>query len=452
MAISRTRTEQFISKVPARVLEILKKIWNSGFDAFPVGGCVRDLILGKPVADWDLTTNALPEQLMKLFPKVIPTGMEHGTVTVLMQSLPVEVTTYRTEGAYSDGRHPDLVHFVETLEEDLMRRDFTMNAIALDVRQKRVIDPFGGVEDLQARVIRAVGDPLERFTEDGLRPMRAVRFAAVLDFRIEEETLEAIGKSVEIFKTVAMERIREELMKLLAGKDPVNGVELLRTTGMLDHVLPGLTAGMGQSQNKYHLHDVYYHALASLENTSGDPVLKLAVLLHDIGKPACVGGPEGQHTFYGHEKESARQVDLIMKRLRFSNKDRQRAVSLVANHMFHYEPDWTDGAVRRFMRRVGPELLDDLWEMRRADALGGGVGVEQTLERMNELKNRIESLMEQDQALKVTDLAITGQDVMRILGKPQGPWIGQALNKLLEKVLDDPSLNTPEHLEKLLLE
>ncbi len=447
-----SNADEILSKVPVPVFEILNQIFKAGFDAFPVGGCVRDLLMDKSVTDWDITTDALPEQVMKLFPKVIPTGMAHGTVTVVQQSLPVEVTTFRTETSYSDGRHPDQVKFVRNLDEDLKRRDFTMNAMALDVRHKKIIDPFCGMADLENALIRAVGNAIERFSEDGLRPMRAIRFAAVLNFQLERDTQEAIGKSIEIFKTVAMERIRQELVKLLAGKDPVKGIELLRNAGMLDHVLPGLTGGVGHEQNKYHLHDVYRHCLASLENAHGDPVLKLAILLHDIGKPACSAGNEGEYTFYGHEKESARQADYIMARLRFSNKERQRVVRLIENHMFHYEPDWTDGAVRRFIRRVSMELLDDLWEMRRADALGGGVGVEQTLAALDELRHRIEIVLQKDSALKITDLAITGKDVMRILGKPQGPEIGQALEILLQKVLDDPSLNTPEKLEKLLLE
>ncbi len=441
--------EQLAARVPRAVRRVVERLGEAGFEAFPVGGCVRDLLIGRKVKDWDLTTDARPEQVVPLFGRVIPTGLEHGTVTVLQGELPIEVTTYRGESGYSDGRHPDQVIFLDSLEEDLKRRDFTINAMALDLARRAIIDPHAGREDLGRRSIRAVGVPAERFAEDGLRTMRAIRFAAVLDFEVEADTLAAIPGALGVFEGVALERIREELVKMLAGRKPAKGVELMRTTGMLDHVLPGLGDGVGYPQNRFHTRDVYQHALRSLEKSRGDAILKLAILLHDIGKPATAAGPPGEHTFYGHEQASARMADAIMERLRFSKRDRLRVTELIGNHMFHYEPDWSDGAVRRLVRRIGPERLADQWELRRADAWGRGQGLHATLANLRALQARIDQVEAADAALKVTDLAIGGKQVMEALGCGPGPHVGCILDSLLERVLDDPDLNTPERLLEL---
>jgi tRNA nucleotidyltransferase (CCA-adding enzyme) len=443
---------ELVRRVPRAVRRVVERLQRAGHSAHPVGGCVRDLLLGRRVGDWDLTTDARPEQVTPLFDKVIPTGVEHGTVTVLMGHRPIEVTTYRGESAYSDGRHPDRVVFLDSLEADLERRDFTINAMALELTEPRLIDPFGGRRDLQQGLIRAVGRPADRFAEDGLRPMRAVRFAAVLDFAIEPDTFSAIEPAAPVFRRVALERIRDELVKLLAGKRPAKGIELLRRGGLLDHVLPGLAAAYGHPQNRFHRHDVYHHSLRCLEKARGDPVLKLAVLLHDIGKPATAAGPPGEHTFYCHERESAAQADRLLARLRFSNRDRERVRILIANHMFHYEPQWTDGAVRRLIRRVGPERLDDLWEMRRADAWGRGPGLHRALANLRALQARVDKVLAEQDALTVKDLAIDGRDVMRVLGCAPGPRVGQVLDALLERVLDEPELNHRDRLLELVAE
>jgi tRNA nucleotidyltransferase (CCA-adding enzyme) len=424
---------------------------RNGYAAYPVGGGVRDSLLGRKCSDWDVATSAHPEQVMALFEKTVPTGIKHGTVTVILGERKVEVTTFRAESAYSDGRHPDRVQFLDSLEEDLKRRDFCINAMAYDLKHNRIIDPFGGMEDLRRGIIRAVGDPLERFMEDGLRPLRAIRFAAQLDFTVEERTFAAIGQARENFRRVAPERVREEILKLLSVSNAWQGVELLRLSGLMEDIFPELLAGVGFLQNLFHRYDVYQHTIQCLRKARGDGVLKLAVLLHDLGKPATAEGPEGQRTFYGHEKKSAQLARQIMQRLRFSGEEIERVVTLVENHMFHYEPGWTDGAVRRLIRRVGQSRLEDLFELRRADCWGRGYLVKKGLMNLLELRLRVARVLAEQAALKVTDLAVGGHDVMRILGCPPGPQVGHVLENLLELVTDNPSLNTKEKLEEIIL-
>ncbi|RLB59226.1 MAG: polynucleotide adenylyltransferase [Deltaproteobacteria bacterium] len=439
-------------RIPSYVRKVVARLRAAGYEAFPVGGAVRDLLLGRRSADWDVTTNARPEQTGKLFAHTVPTGLQHGTVCVLVGRQAVEVTTYRGDIGYSDGRHPDQVVFLDSLAEDLKRRDFTINAMALDLDSGRIIDPFGGRRDLRRRLIRAVGDADKRFAEDGLRPLRAVRFAGVLDFSIEKKTFAAIDRARDTFRQVAPERIQQELVKMLAARRADRAVELLRKSGLLAEILPELLPGVGFAQNSFHRHDVYRHTLACLRHAHGDGVFKLAVLLHDVGKPQVAEGEPGQRTFYRHEQVSAEMAGRIMRRLRFANRDRERVVALIKNHMFHYEPGWTDGAVRRLVRRAGVQLLDELWELRRADAWGRGPGLRAALANLRQLQARVEEVLAEDAALKVSDLAIDGNDVMRVLGCPPGPQVGQVLERLLEFVLDDPQLNQRRRLLKLVRE
>jgi len=408
------------------------------------------LLIERKVGDWDVTTNARPEQIIHLFKRVIPTGVAHGTVTVLYRRRKVEVTTFRGDLGYTDGRHPDQVVFLDSLKEDLKRRDFTVNAMAYDIEARCLIDPYGGQLDLQKKIIRAVGKPIERYNEDGLRPLRAVRFASVLNFEIDRQTFSAIPKSLDVFRKVALERVKDELMKILADVNAARGVELLRSSGLLAEILPELLPTVGFEQNQFHRYDVYDHSIKSLEHARGDGVLKLAVLLHDIGKPISAEGPREQRTFYGHEKVSAKLAEKIMRRLKFSNTERNRVCSLISAHMFHYESGWTDGAVRRLIRRIGPKLLKNLWEIRRADAWGRGIGVRDSLANLRTLRERVEKVMQADAALKITDLAISGTEVMKILGCKAGPPVGLALEALLERVLDEPDLNSPNALKKIL--
>jgi tRNA nucleotidyltransferase (CCA-adding enzyme) len=451
--------------VPAHIADVCRKLRTAGHEAWLVGGAVRDLLHATPRAaqDFDVATSAHPADVARVFGKkrVIPTGEKHGTVTVLVDGPGgrehVEVTTYRGEGAYSDGRRPDAVEFVRTIEEDLKRRDFTMNAIAYDPIDDRVTDPFGGRADLAAGLLRAVGDPLERFREDGLRALRAVRFAAQHGFYIDPPTEAAIPRALDVFRKVSAERVRDELLKILCAPRPSVGLELMRTTGLLGDVIPELLESVGCHQNKFHAHDVWQHTLATVDATAvispiGPPwVVRMAALLHDIAKPRTAAPREDdprERTFYRHELIGADLADLILKRLKLSTRDREHVVNLVRNHMFWYSAEWTGGTVRRFISRVGKESLDDLFALREGDVRGRGRGEEPGVE-LDELKTRVAAEIASAAALKVTDLALGGADVMRILGIRPGPLVGEVLRRLLERVLDDAALNTYERLEPL---
>ena len=426
----------------ADVERIARTVTEAGFECYMVGGSVRDLILGLPVYDFDFATNARPERVMKLFRRVVPTGIKHGTVTVLLGDNSYEVTTYRADGKYLDGRRPDTVSFSETLEEDVQRRDFTINGLAYDVMAEKVIDLTGGIIDLRAGIIRTIGDPMDRFGEDGLRTYRACRFAAKLGFEIEEGTFEAIGKTLDVAAKVSVERVKDELVKLLETEKPSVGLEYMRKSGLMELFLPELARCYGVEQNKYHLYDIYYHSVYSCDAAPrGSYPIRLAALLHDIGKlPTIRQGDDGENTFYNHEVVGSRMTRKIMTRLKFSNEDIQRVMNLVNNHMFHYTDEWTDGAVRRFMRKVGMENLDDLLVLRRADREGNGMrgGLPAPI---RELQKRIDKVIEDENAITVKDLNINGHVVMEEFNLTPGPMIGRILNQLLELVLDDPEVN-----------
>jgi tRNA nucleotidyltransferase (CCA-adding enzyme) len=435
------------TRVPAPVRDLILRLQGEGYSACLVGGCVRDLIRGTPVLDWDVGTSALPERVMALFPRAIPTGLKHGTVTVLLPSGPCEVTTFRIESAYSDARRPDAVEFTSDVERDLARRDFTVNAIAWDPVAGEEWDPFGGRDDLAGRTLRAVGDPVTRFREDGLRPIRAARFAATLEFDVEPDTFRALSEAREQVCRVAAERIRDELLKLLQARAPSRGFEVLRRSGLLAVVLPELEACVAVPQNRYHAYDVYFHTLYSTDAApAAKPVVRLAALFHDVGKPATRAEKEnGDATFYNHQFESARLTEGAMARLRFSRDLTDRVVHLVKNHMFDYRPEWTDATVRRFVRTVGIENVADLFDLRIADNLGNGLktGFPHYLGALTE---RIARVVEAQEALSVKDLKVDGGDVMRELGLPPGPEVGRVLDRLLEEVIEDPSLNDRKRL------
>jgi tRNA nucleotidyltransferase (CCA-adding enzyme) len=447
-------------RIPADVLAVCRRLRGAGHEAHLVGGGVRDMLLGRAPADFDVATDAVPEAVLELFGKTfaVPTGLKHGTVTVLTDTSPprpVEVTTFRGEGAYLDGRRPSSVTYVKSLAEDLSRRDFTMNAVAYDPLADAITDPFGGRGDLSQGLIRAVGDPIARFREDGLRPMRAVRQAAQLAFDIDPPTQAAIEPTLDVFRKVSAERIRDELLKMLAAPQPSRGLTLMRATGLLGEVLPELLEGVGCTQNRFHKHDVFEHTLRVVDETEGDPIRRLGALLHDVGKPRARQpreGAPGEFSFFQHEYVGAEMADEICRRLKLANADRERVVGMVRNHMFFYQPDWTDGTVRRFVRRVGgPEALDDLFALRAGDVTGRGFGEDPEGE-LGALRDRVAEVTAEDAAMKVGDLAIDGRDVMRILGVPPGRIVGELLEKLLERVLDDQSLNEREKLEALLVE
>lgn len=427
--------------------KLISTINKNGYEAYLVGGSVRDLIIGRPVYDFDLATNAHPNKLMSIFRKVIPTGIKHGTVTVLIDEHKFEVTTYRADGKYIDGRRPSEVTFSSTLEEDVKRRDFTINGLAYDINTGELIDYVGGLFDLQQGVIKTIGNPLDRFQEDGLRTFRACRFGAKLNFKIEDKTFKAISDSLNVSAMVSAERIRDELMKILEADKPSVGIDYMRDSGLLKLVLPELQDCIDVEQNKYHVYDVYHHSVYACDAAPADkPLLRLSALLHDLGKVPVRGkGADNDYTFYNHEVVGAKMARKIMRRLKFSNEDVEIVGNLVVNHMFHYTSDWTDGAVRRFMRKVGVENLTDLFILRLADRRGNG-NRDGLPAPIKELKVRINRVIEEANAITVRDLKIDGYIIMKEFQVEPGPIIGQILNGLLELVLDNPELNEPETL------
>lgn len=448
------------TKVPSEILEIINKLKSSGFEVYPVGGSARNMILNKPVSDWDLTTNAKPEELLKFSPDAFYNN-SFGTVS-LPTTLPetehkgiIEITTFRTEHGYKDRRHPEKVEWGKTIEEDLSRRDFTMNAIAIDVKGDSqqpildIIDPFDGQRDLENKVIRAVGDPNLRFKEDALRMMRAVRFAAQLGFSIEEQTLDAITNDAPLLAEISRERVRDELIKILASDYPYEGIILLKNTNLLQYILPELLEGIGISQERpgrHHKDDVFTHNVLSLKHCpSTDPLVRFATLIHDIGKPRVQATDENSLViFYNHEIAGAKLAYEIAERLKFSKKDRQKIVTLVRWHMFTVDEKITDAAVRRFIRRIGVENVRDMMDLRVGDRLGGGT---QTAEswRLKLFKKRVEEQLA-PAPFSINDLAIDGNDIMKELDIKPGRIIGELLQKLFEEVDEDLEKNNKDYL------
>jgi poly(A) polymerase/tRNA nucleotidyltransferase (CCA-adding enzyme) len=459
--------------VPDYVQKVARMLHKEGYQAYLVGGALRDFAIGREPYDWDLATDAKPDDMLKIFPKAVSTGARFGMVSALVpdkngETFEVEVTTFRSEEQYVDGRWPSKVEFIEDIDKDLGRRDFTINAMAVNLteheldgkeveREWEVHDPFDGMVDLGIGVVRAVGTPLERFKEDGLRAFKACRLASQLDFDLETETFDAIKKAVPVAKQVSMERIRDEFMKmLLKSPKPSKGIELMRQTGLLEIFMPELLEGKDVEQKLFHKHDVYWHSLKTCDVAPDD--IKLAALLHDIGKPRK---DMGNGHFYGHDTEGAKMTREIMKRMKFSKSEIERVENLVRHHMFFYphieegmseeeienvkEHQWTDAAVRRFISRVGEENLDDLFELRIADASSNPSSAFHE-EEIEALQRRISEVREKDMALKVTDLDITGHELIDELDIQSGPVVGEILNYLLDKVLEDPIVNSKETL------
>jgi poly(A) polymerase/tRNA nucleotidyltransferase (CCA-adding enzyme) len=417
----------------------------AGYRCYFVGGAVRDSLLGKPVADWDAASDAKPEEIIKLFRHVIPTGIQHGTVTVRWRGLSIETTTFRVDGDYADGRRPEGVRFTGELLDDLSRRDFTINGMAADPESGQIVDPHEGRADLKAGIVRAIGDPLDRFEEDGLRPMRAIRFACRFGFAVEAATLAAIPARLAKFRMVSAERVRDEFSKILVADTPSYGLSLLYESGLLAEFLPELTACKGVGQGGYHKFDVFTHQLKACDAAPPELGLRLAALLHDIGKPARrQEKADGELSFYGHDMEAARLAEAALKRLKYPNAIIDHCCHLIRHHMFDYSPEWSDAAVRRFVSRVGLEHIRDLARLRLAD-LSGMRGEEADPRLVVPLIDRVEDFKAKAQAFSLKDLAINGNG-LAALGWPKGPSMGRALNELLEAVLDDPELNTPERL------
>ncbi|MFH1628265.1 MAG: CCA tRNA nucleotidyltransferase [Pseudomonadota bacterium] len=426
--------------IPKFLLTIIDRLHTSGYQAYIVGGAIRDMLLQLTITDWDVATSAPPEKINTIFRDLKNFSLKHGTVTLVDGARHYEVTTFRG----SEG----LGH---TIEEDLKYRDFTINAMAYDVEKKAILDPYGGKADILRKRVRAVGEPEDRFREDPVRLLRAVRFATELNFKIERKTLETISMMSEQLGSVAKERIRDEILKILMTRKPSCGFNLMFRTSLLKQVLPELLEGYLKRQNAYHRFTIYKHIMETIDGVPPNSVLRLTALLHDIAKPRVREKVRGEWRFLGHEKASAELAREIMERLRFSKAIIGRVTNLIAHHMIWYDSDWSDGAVRRLIRRVGPENIDDLLSFRRADILAHGLRDEK-LDLISELEKRVRELMKDQITVKTRDLAIDGNRVMEILGLSPGPKVGKILNRLMEKVTDDPELNTEEGLIGLLKE
>lgn len=450
-------------KIPDELKKMNEIFSQNGFEAYLVGGAVRDMLLGKKADDWDVTTNAKPEEVMKIFRRVIPTGIDHGTVTVHFSGQEIEVTTFRTESDYSDGRHPDKVEYAGHIEEDLSRRDFTMNAIAASLEDGHIVDPYGGVEDLKKGIIRTVGIPHERFMEDGLRPVRALRFASKLQFSIEKDTYSEIFEEnvQKKIASISVERFRDELMKMMASPKPSVGLKMMEETGVLKIFMDELSVCRGCIQKDdrgYHIFDVMDHNIYACDGAPKEkPLLRLAAFLHDCGKPASKveRTVEGHkiNNFYNHEKYSVEIARSLMTKLKFSNAEIDYVCHLIENHMFHYESSWSDAAVRRFIVRVGLDSFDDLIDLRLADMYGkynADVRLHNSASCANlvELTDRVKALAAQSCALSLKDLKVNGKDLIAE-GIPAGKKLGKILNELFQTVLDDPEMNDREKLLKL---
>lgn len=459
-------------KLDSTLIEFGKVFFQAGYKAYLVGGAVRDMLMKVPAHDWDVATNATPQDVIKLFKFVVPTGIEHGTVTVHYKGNEIEVTTFRTEDGYSDGRHPDSINYAATIEEDLARRDFTMNAIAASLEDGIITDPYGGQDDIKNKLIRTVGAAHERFMEDGLRPVRALRFASKLGFSIEKNTYSEIFKKEIQAKaaSISIERFRDEFEKIMASPKPSVGLKLLEESGLLDIFIPEFKICRGCIQSDYrafHKFDVLDHLFYACDGAPADKLnVRLAALFHDIGKPAAkkilhetvLDGEKNDGskkeietiTFYNHEAFGEKITQKLMTRLKFSNDMISNVCHLVKEHMFHYESNWSEAAVRRFIIRVKPECMEDLYDLRLADMYGMynekvDVRYSESVKLLLELKARVEKELSKKTALSLKSLAVNGRDLMQ-LGIPAGKELGRILNELLECVIEDPAMNNKERL------
>lgn len=434
-------------RIPATAKAVLDGLHAKGFEAYIVGGCVRDSVLGKKPSDWDITTNAWPEQVKAIFPRTVDTGIKHGTVTVLIGSGQHEVTTYRVDGTYSDGRHPDNVTFTRSLDEDLKRRDFTVNAMAYS-EETGLIDRFGGMQDLQRGIIRCVGDPMERFQEDALRILRAVRFAAQLNFSIDRPTAEAIEKLAPTLSKISAERICTELVKLICSDYP-EYLNIAYEAGITAVIFPEFDAMMKTPQNNpHHMYNVGVHTMASMKNIKSDRTLRLTMMLHDVAKPLCrTTDDEGIDHFRGHAEKGAEMAVHILRRLKLDNDTIRTVKTLVKYHDYRIPPE--EKPVRKLISRVGPERFHDLILVRRADTLAQSEYFrDEKLQNIDMVAKTGERILRERQAVTLKDLAVDGNDLIRA-GIPAGPVIGKILGEALNDVLDDQSLNTREHIMQI---
>lgn len=440
-------------KIPEYIKDILGNLEKAGYEAFIVGGCARDLLMGRIPKDWDITTNAKPEETLNVFSEgkyenafgtvLLPVRNREEVIDV------VEITTYRSEQGYSDRRHPDEIKFEEKLDKDLERRDFTINAMAFKTQGDKceIIDLFGGQKDLKKKIIRAVGEPADRFKEDALRMMRAIRFSSELGFEIEPKTERAITKLAGSIKFVSKERIRDELIRVLRSDRAYDGVMKLHELKLLQYIIPELEKGIGVAQDRHHIHTVFKHSVLALKFCpSKDWRVRLASLLHDIAKPDTKRMDKGHATFYNHDILGAKYAKKIAQRLKFSGVDAEKVATLVKNHMFYYNVgEVTAASVRRLIKKVGEENLKDLIDLRVADRLGSGVPKAKPY-KLRHLEYMMEKVRKDPLSVKM--LKIGGNDIMQILAIPPGPKIGAILDVLLAEVIEDPGLNVKIKLEK----
>jgi len=443
------------SLIPEEVRGVVETLEGAGHEAYIVGGCVRDLLIGRKPKDWDVTTNATPEAIQALFEETYYTN-EFGTVGVVNASVSdesfkvIEVTPYRLEGRYSDARRPDSVIFSQTLADDLKRRDFTINALAYNPAKGELVDLYDGVRDIEGKLLRAVGEPKARFEEDALRLLRAIRIAAELGFDIEGHTLAAIGETAEQLGKISKERIQAEFVRIINSDKPKDAIELCHKLGLLSYIAPELEEGIGIEQNQAHSYDVWEHNLRSLQHAAdkGWPFgIRIAALFHDVGKPKTRRRDEtkGDWTFHGHDVVGARMTKKILENLKFSRETIDTTTNLVRWHMFFSDPDKiTLSAVRRIIRNVGPEHIQELINLRICDRIGTGRPKEQPF-RLRKYQAMIDEALRDP--ISVGMLKLDGKRLMELTGQAAGPKIGWTLHALLEEVLDDPKKNTEEYLE-----
>ncbi len=446
--------------VPKEVVAISERLEENGFEAYLVGGCVRDLMLKRTPKDWDLTTNATPEEIQAIFPDSYANN-DYGTVGVINEDTEeetlkvVEVTPYRTESGYSDRRRPDNVEFGVSLEEDLKRRDFTVNAIAFRLKDEKTVDLFDGEDDMRKKRLKTVGNPDERFSEDALRMMRAIRLSAELNFAIESETMNSISKNSTLLSHISAERIRDEFIRIINSDNPMMGIVMLEKLGLIDYVLPEIKDSIGCEQGGIHAFDVYEHLLRSMQAAADKKLsteMRIAALLHDIGKPATrrEGGKNKRYTFFGHEVVGAKMTAKIMKRLKIPNEMAKKVEILVRWHMFFADPDEISlSAVRRTITRVGEENIEDLLTLRVLDRVGTGRPKEQPF-RFRKYKSMVDQALRDPISVKM--LKTNGDKIMKDTGEKPGRKLGYILHALLEEVLEDPSKNTEEYMDNRVLE
>lgn len=432
--------------LPPKVNQIIHTIQSANFDAYAVGGCIRDSVLGRMPNDWDITTSAKPEEVKRLFPKTIDTGIRHGTVTVMLQKEGFEITTYRIDGEYEDNRHPKEVIFTANLEEDLKRRDFTINAMAYN-EEEGLIDIFGGMADIENKVIRCVGEAAERFSEDALRIMRAVRFSAQLGYTIEEKTKAAMKELAPTLQKISAERIQAELVKLVTSPNP-DYLRIAYETGVTHEVLPEFDRMMQTAQNNpHHCYYVGEHTLQAMKQMKADKVLRLAMLFHDIAKPETLTvDEEGIYHFHGHPEAGADMTKEIMKRLKFDNDTIGKVTALVRFHDYHISP--TPQGMRRAICKIGEEVMPYLFLVKQADMLAqSSYKREEKQEALDRLQEIYEKVLEEKDCVSLKTLAVTGNDLIASGMKP-GKEIGELLNRLLQLVIEEPACNEKEYLLK----